>query len=189
MLFERFPRLGDMRVLDLGGTPWSWEYAPARPQRIVTLNLEPLPGPDWVESMVGDACAPPPEVEGQEFDFVYSNSVIEHVGGHWRRSGFADVVRRVAPHHWIQTPARSFPLEPHWLFPGFQYLPVGARAAIAKRWRFGHMGADATSEQDGVASVLSVELVSVPEMRLLFPDSELVRERVIGLTKSLVAVR
>ena len=28
----------------------------------------------------------------------------------------------------VQTPYRYFPVEPHWLFPGLQFLPMGLRA-------------------------------------------------------------
>jgi hypothetical protein len=189
MLLEHFPDLGAMRVLDLGGTPWSWDWAPARPAKVVTLNLGPLGGPPWVQSLVGDACDPPPDVRAMEFDLVYSNSVIEHVGGRWRRQAFSAVVHELAAHHWIQTPARSFPIEPHWLFPAFQFLPVAIRAKVSKQWKFSHVFADPGHGEDPVNDVLAVELLSVPEFRDLFPKSTLVRERVLGLTKSLIAVK
>ena len=186
-LLDRFRDLAEMRVLDLGGTPWAWHAAPARPTRIVTLNLEPLPGPDWVEARVGDACDPPADLLSEQFDFVYSNSVIEHVGGHWRRKAFAEAVHRLAPHHWVQTPARSFPLEPHWLFPGFQFLPVAARVSISRRWSLGHMPRHEESTARATEEVLSVELITPSEMRILFPSSDLLRERALGMTKSLIA--
>ena len=43
---------------------------------------------------------------------------------------FAETARRCGEHHWIQTPARTFPIEPHWLFPYFQLFPVPVRAWI-----------------------------------------------------------
>lgn len=63
------------------------------------------------------------------FDLVYSNSVIEHVGGHARSCDFAGMVKTLARRHWgVQTPYRYFSIEPHWLFPGLQFLPQSARA-------------------------------------------------------------
>src|SRR5581483_9921056 len=47
-----------------------------------------------------------------EFDLAYCSSVIEHVRPE-RRPAFAAEVRRVARGWYVQTPARSFPLEPH----------------------------------------------------------------------------
>jgi hypothetical protein len=189
MLVVEFPQLSDMRVLDLGGTPWSWQYAPVRPRRVVTLNIDRVQGPPWVEVMQGDACDPPGSVREAHFDLIFSNSVIEHVGGRWRRQAFAKTVREMAPHHWVQTPARSFPIEPHWLFPGFQFLPVGAKAVISRRWKFAHVEIDSSDRGAALESVLDVELVSLPEFRHLFPDSRLVRERMFGLTKSLIATK
>ena len=45
------------------------------------------------------------------------------------------------------------------------------------------------TRQEALDAVLATELVSVSELSLLFPSSEIWRERFVGLTKSLVAVR
>jgi hypothetical protein len=88
---------------------------------VVIVNLKPQPSDvDWISTLVGDACALPRRVTDQRFDLVYSNSVIEHVGGHARREAFAAAVRNAADRYWVQTPYRYFAIEPHWLFPGFQ---------------------------------------------------------------------
>ncbi len=39
---------------------------------------------------------------------------------------------------WVQTPYRYFPIEPHWIFPGFQFLPLSARTEISRRWPLGN---------------------------------------------------
>ena len=187
-LCRRFPDLADMRVLDLGGTAHAWRCAPVRPAQVVTLNLEVAAAPDepWLRAVAGDACDPPAELRNERFDLVYSNSVLEHVGGHARRTALADTVHAAADRHWVQTPYRYFPVEPHWLVPGFQFLPLPARMALSRRWRFGHI-----RSADPVAAlhdVSWVELIGITEMRGYFPASEIWRERFAGLTKSLVAV-
>lgn len=53
----------------------------------------------------------------QDFGLVYSNSLIEHLGGHARRAAFAEQVRSLAPRHWVQTPYRYSLIKPHWLVP------------------------------------------------------------------------
>ena len=135
---RRFPGLPEMRVLDLGGTTWFWTVGPVRPKSLLVVNLdEGCLSHDqhpWISTLRADACDLPPEVLEMPFDLVFSNSLIEHVGGHWRRQVLADTIARLSDHYWVQTPARSFPLEPHWIFPGFQFLPVAARAAISPRW-------------------------------------------------------
>lgn len=45
------------------------------------------------------------------------------------------------------------------------------------------------AEHHALRSALSIELFSATEMQFLFPESEILRERVGGVTKSLVAVR
>ena len=183
-----FPDISEMRVLDLGGDTRNWVSSPVRPREVVLVNVFFQPSEvDWMSTAVGDACDLPHDLRGKTFDLVYSNSVIEHVGGAWRRGAFAQTVADMAPRHWVQTPYRYFPLEPHWLFPGFQLLPLAARAAVTRRWKLGHR--HAADRKTAVESSLSVELLSRTEMRHLFPDSRLHTERMAGLPKSMIAVR
>lgn len=180
---RRFPALDEMRVLDLGGVPAQW--ASRRVASVVVLNLDHHDVPDlpWIEAVRGDACDPPPL---GRFDLVFSNSVLEHVGGHARRAAFADTVHAAAPHHWVQTPYRYFPVEPHWLLPGFQFLPVPARAVLSRRWPYGHIRS--ADRATALADVTSVELIGRTELAGYFPSSEIWAERFGGWVKSLVAV-
>src|ERR1700730_13228763 len=82
LLLERFSDFQNMRVLDLGGTPHSWRSVPVRPAELTLINLSPYDSDDGVRCIRGDACDPPLELAEQTFDFIYSNSVIEHVGGY-----------------------------------------------------------------------------------------------------------
>lgn len=190
MLLGRFPDLESMRVLDLGGIVANWEGAPVRPREVVLLNLEAeAPDTGWIRTVTGDACDPPGDLRGETFDLVYSNSTLEHVGGYHRRRQLASTALSLAPHHWVQTPYRYFPIEPHWLFPFFQLLPVPLRAEISRRWRLAHeyVRSPAWPRSQAVKDVLEVELVSRTEMSFLFPESEIVAETFLGLTKSLIA--
>jgi hypothetical protein len=200
LFLERFPDLPSMRVLDLGGEAHTWAVHDVRPASVVLLNLDwrakeqqrelaGTPESGWIEAMGGDACQPPEEIRNDSFNLVYSNSVIEHVGGHMRRRLFAHYARQLADHHWIQTPNRYFPIEPHWLFPGFQFLPVRARGSLHRHWPIGSQAGRSDSREKAVGMVLDVELLSRSSMSYYFPESEILRERVAGLTKSLIAVR
>src|SRR2546423_2689516 len=139
-----FPHLSEMSVIDLGGTVNSWHHAPVRPRQVVVVNFDANENPapdesgDWTRVIVGDACDLPAELDGERFDLVYSNSVLEHVGGYARRQAFAESVHRLGERHWIQTPYRYFPVEPHFLFPGFQHLPLRVKAQVMRRWPIGH---------------------------------------------------
>ena len=183
---RRFPDLENMRVLDLGGTATAWRGAAAHPAKLTLVNLghEADQGEPWMDIVYADACA---GGFGQ-YDLVFSNSLLEHLGGHARRQQFAEVVRESAPYWWIQTPYRYFPVEPHWVFPGFQFLPFRVRQEITQRWKIGHMGAHADATE-AASLVASVELISVTEMRSYFPAGEIWFERLAGLPKSLVAVK
>ncbi len=102
---------------------------------ITGVDLAPragYPGP-FVQA---DAAAGLPFADG-EFDLAYCSSVIEHVPPA-RRAAFAAELRRVARGWFVQTPARSFPIEPHSLLPGAHWLPPSLRRPY---WRLGAAGA------------------------------------------------
>lgn len=186
---ETFPAIGEMKVVDLGGRPQSWLHASVRPEHVHLVNVEEpatdLPG--WITAEQGDACELPGSVLSGSYDLVFSNSVIEHVGGHHRREQFAENVRRLADRYWVQAPYRYFPLEPHWMFPWFQHLPVTTRTRIARHWKLNTL--PPADPRAAVGKILSTELPSRTEMRYYFPDATLRTERALGLPKSLIAYK
>ncbi len=183
-LHRRFPDLARLHVIDLGGLSAFWSGVDPHPRRVTVVNLQPdEPGADWIDCVQADACTS----RLAPADLVVSNSLIEHVGGAAQRRALADNVRRLAPRHWVQTPNRYFPIEPHWLFPGFQFLPLRARTEVAFRWKRGHIRA--ASRQEARTEAAGVELLTARQLRALFPDSEIWRERFAGMTKSIVAVK
>lgn len=188
-LLVRFPDFRDMHVLDVGGDVRDWKSRPdIRPARVTILSPESaiLEDPEpWMTPLVADACDPSTMPTG--FDLVYCNSVIEHVGGPYRRRQFAENISRAAPHYWVQTPYRYFMLEPHLVFPGFQFMPLAIQARIADRWPLAvpHSNPDL----EPIRYCLEHDLLSKTELRLLFPTAEILRERIAGITKSLIAIR
>jgi hypothetical protein len=129
-----------------------------------------------------------PEFDDLAFDVCVSNSVIEHVGTLFDQQAMACEIRRVARSYFVQTPYRHFPIEPHFLVPGWQYLPVAVRCAIFRRFELGWMG----RQPDPFlarAEVEQIRLLDARDMRALFPDAVILLERVGFLTKSLVARR
>lgn len=186
---RHFPDLSAMRVLDLGGTPEFWRSAPVRPTYVTTLNLDKYSPPEsWIDHVVADACnlASLDSCAGG-YDVVVSNSLIEHVGGFQRRQQFAQVVMTAAPAHWVQTPDRYFPFEPHYVAPGFQFLPISVRAEMVRRWPLAHERV--YTRVDALAQVLTIELISSTELRYLFPLSLIWHERLAGISKSIVAIK
>ena len=105
------------------------------------------------------------------FDLAYCSSVIEHVAPA-DRAAFARELRRVARGWFVQTPAFSFPIEPHALLPIAHWLPPRLRRPY---WRLGVAG-----DWEDVA------LLRRAEMAALF--GEPAAERLGPLVKSWISV-
>jgi hypothetical protein len=188
-LVDTFPDLDQMSVIDIGGSVESWRRAPVRPKHVHVVNLERQPDelPDWAEVDYTDGCELPEHITSRRYDLVFSNSVIEHVGGHARRLRLAGSIRGLAPAYWVQTPYRYFPVEPHWVAPGMQFAPLAVRSWLAHRWPLVH--SRPADRAEALNAAMWVELVDRTQMRHYFPDAQLRAERFAGLTKSLIAVR
>ncbi len=158
----------EARILDLGcGSLGLRAMEPDMDITGVDLYDQPgYPGP-FVRA---DAAEGLPFADG-EFDLVYCSSVIEHVPPP-RRAAFASEVRRVGRGWLVQTPAYSFPIEPHSLLPGAHWLPRALRRAY---WRLGAAGAWE-----------EISLLHRSELEELFGPA--LRERIGPLTKSWVCV-
>ena len=186
------PRSSDT-LLDVGGYPGSWTSQPQRAARIDTLNLHEIAwanteAPDHnIRTIVGDACAL--TMPDKSYDIGFSNSVIEHVGSWERQMQFASEIRRVANALWVQTPAFECPIEPHYLTPFIHYLPRPVRKR-AVRW-FTVWGWVQRPNQDQIEEMVEgIRLLRKREMKLLFPDCEIVTEYMLGfIPKSFIAVR
>jgi SAM-dependent methyltransferase len=161
----------DARVVDVGcGALGLRALEPGLDITGVDIVTRPgYPGP-FVQA---DATAGLPFADG-EFDLAYSSSVVEHVPPP-RREAFAREVRRVARGWWVQTPAFSFPVEPHALLPFAHWLPTPVRRPY---WRLGVAG----GWED-------VRLLRRGELAALFAGGELMAERIGPLTKSWISVR
>lgn len=123
--------------------------------------------------VAADACELP--FEDDSFDLAYSNSLVEHLPVSCRRA-FADEIRRVAKRYWVQTPNYWFPVEPHALLPGVQFLPPTARRIV---WR-------ASPRRTGYEE--SLRMLSRWGLARLFDDALILEERIGPLVKSLIAV-
>lgn len=180
------------RILDVGGTPGYWEtYGEDLDWKrvqicTVNLSLPTIPSPR-IKSICGDA-RNLSEFPDLHFDFVHSNSVIEHVGRWNDMAAMAAEVRRLAPRYYVQTPYQWFPIEPHAVFPFFHWMPVSwrYRLVMARSCGFYPRLSDLGK---AMAAVEDATLLDKRQMRFLFPDAELVYEKFFGMTKSLAAIR
>lgn len=62
------------------------------------------------------------QYKDNEFDIAFSNSVIEHLYTKENQLKMAAEMMRVGKHHFVQTPNKYFPIEPHYLLPMFQFF-------------------------------------------------------------------
>ena len=111
-----------------------------------------------------------------EFDVCFSSSLIEHFPSLHEQQTVAREIRRVARSYFVQTPNRYFPLEPHFLFPGWQFMPLPVRTALLQRRRFGWMPR-AENESQARDAVTRIRLLTRREMGELFPDAVVTPER------------
>lgn len=179
-----------IKILDVGGTQAFWEMMgpdALGDAHITLLNLatQPVSGERFT-SVAGDA-RDLSRYRDSSFDVVFSNSVIEHLGPAFaEQQRMANEIRRVAKRYFVQTPNRYFPIEPHFLTPGFQFLPVTARAWLLSNFNLGWYK-KIPDRREARREVESVALLSERQVRALFPAAEIYRERIAGLTKSFVA--
>lgn len=133
----------------------------------------------------------------QGFDLVYCSSVIEHATvpktnlweivsekefgeAAWENQKIlAREIERVGRQFFVQTPARSFPIESHTWLPMYSFLP---RPILLKALKFSNKYWIKQADPD-------FNLLDTQQMKTLFPSAEIVLEKKFGLIKSIMAVK
>jgi hypothetical protein len=196
------PRVGD-RILDLGGDDGAYiaQVLPFR-EGVVVADISPKAleraSADYgFETLLLDESGRIPESDGS-FDIVFCSSVIEHVtvdkedlekystNAAFARSALerqrllAQEVRRIGRAYFVQTPNKYFLIESHSWLPGLiVFLPRRFQMRLLRlmnRWW------PKKTEPDW-------NLLTYSKMQDLFPDAQILRERSLGMTKSIIAVK
>jgi hypothetical protein len=177
-----------IKILDVGGTLLFWErmgFTQASGIQVVMLNVtKNATEQDHFISVVGDA-RDMSAFADNEFDVVFSNSVIEHVGTYADQRRMAEEVKRVGKRYFLQTPNRYFPIEPHFLFPLFQFLPLSVRVFLVRHFNVGWYK-KIPDKNEATREVAAIRLLTQRELVALFPGAEIYKELFLGLTKSLI---
>ncbi|HXV41867.1 MAG TPA: methyltransferase domain-containing protein [Anaerolineae bacterium] len=180
-----------VKILDIGGTQRFWEVMGFINQpdvHITLLNLDRQEvNYDNFSTVIGDATNLA-GIKDQEFDAVFSNSVIEHVGDYQQQKQMAQEVQRVGRRYFVQTPNYFFPIEPHFLFLGFQWLPIPTRTWLLQHFNLGWIPRIPEVEE-AKRVVESIRLLRKKEFVALFPGATIYEEKFFGLTKSFIAYR
>ena len=142
------------------------------PEQITALGLQDGGGfrsrYPRIRYVQGDACDLP--FADGEFDVVFSNAVVEHVGARDRQRRFVSEALRVGRRVFLTTPNRLFPVEVHTRLPLVHWLPDETAARIYTRLGREH-GTD-------------LHLLSRRALESLFPG----RVRIVNLGLTLVAI-
>ncbi|MES1021696.1 class I SAM-dependent methyltransferase [Gloeocapsa sp. BRSZ] len=184
---------GTLKIIDVGGTPTVWErnlpllkqLCPATNFKIIVANLEEYQT-NYIDisSVTADARRMK-QFENKEFDIVFSNSVIEHVGEFEDQRAMANEILRIGKAFFVQTPNFYFPVEPHFLFPFFQFLPLKIKVWLILNFDLGWRK-KAPNLATALTLVNSVKLLTKKQLMNLFPQASLFEEKVFSLTKSFI---
>lgn len=187
---------GHCRIIDLGGTRGFWDVWKSELDfahlSVDCVNLFPDSDPNTtdmpnVRMTQGNACDLAGVADGA-YDLAFSNSVIEHVGSWSNKKAFAREAGRVARSYAIQTPSFSFPIEPHARSLFLHWLPDPLRYRIHLARTTGFYP-KAANLDEAMASLEDARMLDLRQMRYLFPDAVMEKEKFFGLTKSFTAVR
>jgi hypothetical protein len=177
------------RVLDVGVTNDEthresnyFEQMYPYPQNITCVGTEDgshlahrYPGLTYRQVRPGE---PLPFRDG-EFDVVFSNAVIEHVGSRAAQASFARELCRVGRSFFVTTPDRRFPIEHHTGLPLVHYLPSALFRSMLRGTRYGHW-----------ADESNLNILTAGELARLFPPGASVEVRSVrlaGLPSNLAA--
>ncbi len=185
--FERgFDITADTRIIDVGGTEPNWHMIASKPQVLLVNISGEIYARGRIVSQRGDGTAL--SYPDRSFDIAYSNSVVEHLYTFDKQRSFAHEIRRLAPNYYVQTPYKWFPVEPHILCVFIHWLPTSIYRRLV-RW-FSVWGWIAKPNQSEIDEKLDeIKLLTEKQLRSLFPDGTLTRERFMGITKSLIVTR
>lgn len=179
----------DYSILDIGGTFGWWELVNPGSRAITIGNMDRREAlkkqSDHMHFVEIDGRALP--FQGQQFDLAFSNSVIEHVGTLDDQRLFANEMRRVGRSIYMQTPNRLFPIEPHLIAPIVHWLPKRIQRRII-RWVtiWGWIARPTQAQIDEF--LRTTRLLTIHEIRMLFPECVVLHERWLWMTKSFVVI-
>lgn len=171
-------------ILDVGGLAYDWITIGYHGE-VTCVSLSHIREGKWgkgnITYMKQNATALPYPDQG--FEIVYSNSLLEHVGRS-NQTAVANEIRRVARRYWVQVPNRNFPLEPHYRALFFYQMPPRLRQLVATYWT-----PMVTKHNHYLAEVNTIYPLDRHKMQVLFPEAIILEEKLMGLTKSVIAAK
>jgi len=180
----------ELTILYAGGTLIYWEtfnYTELDHITILNLTIDEMSTYGKINFAEGNALNLY-QFKENEFDVVFSNSVIEHVGDYSRQQKMRDEILRVGKYSFIQTPNFYFPIEPHYRFPFFFLLSKAAKKYLLKTYhlRTRTKRKVPLDRKSTDAEMNNIHLLKRKDIINLFPSNVLICERFFGFTKSFI---
>jgi len=184
IFLEKFPPAPDWKILDVGfnaieysNTDNFLEKNYPWPENITALGLDKPAQfqaryPKVQAVQYDGGLFPFPD---GAFDLVWSNAVLEHVGGRHQQIDFLREIKRTGKRFFLTTPNRFFPVEVHTRLPFVHFLPKAWFDRIARLAGQGWAAGD------------YMRLLSEKDLRTLlkqagFDDYQIIRNHFFGLT-------
>lgn len=174
-------------ILDIGGTVRFWvdEGYQEKDALITIINIRAEEsGYNNIRVLKGNA-SNLSQFKDKTFDISFSNSVIEHLYTKENQAKMAHEAMRVSTYYFIQTPNRHFPIEPHFKFPLFQFLPKWLQVYLQTNTTL--INGVRYTRSYAINVIAEIRLLSKMQLKQLFPQCQLYTERFMGMSKSFIA--
>lgn len=178
-----------LNIADVGGTLYHWKdhLSKLDGMKITLINIEDDDEDMPVNFSRIKADARDLGLIGDgEFDVAYSNSVIEHFPTFEEQKKVAANIKRIAKNYYVQTPNYNFPMEPHFIFPFFQMLPLPVKKTLLKTFPLGWYEKQ-KDDRSAERLAVSIRLLRLEELKELFPGCRISREKFLLMNKSFTA--
>ncbi len=172
-------------ILDVGGKINFWEnrgLAGNLNYKITIVNIEKeISKYSNINYEIGDATNLSQFVD-KSFDVAHSNSVIEHLYNFENQKKMSSEIIRVGQKYIVQTPNKFFLIEPHYLLPFFQFIPNKLKYFILTKTKLSRL--KKWDKKFASQYIEEIRLLSLKEMKELFPSSKIYFEKFLGMNKS-----
>jgi len=178
-----------VKILDLGGSEYFWRnlnLINLDDIQILLVNteyqdVENISNINFINKDVRDLS----EYSDKEFDVVHSNSLIEHLSTFDEQKKLADEIQRIGRHYFIQTPNYYFPVEPHFLYPFFQFFSLKKKTELIQKKDLGwYMKQENMDDAEALAA--SIRLMKKSELKNIFKNPKIYSEKYFLFTKSFI---
>jgi predicted SAM-dependent methyltransferase len=124
----------------------------------------------------------------KSFDIVYSNSVIEHLYTYENQEKMAREIRRIGKYYFVQTPANEFFIEPYLITPFIHWFPIKMQKILMRNFTI--WGIITRPQKEYIENFLHERrLLNFEEFKQLFPEAEIIIERLFFMPKSYIAIK